>query len=56
MVAIPAVLFFNQLNTNINAVETELARRTGELLDELENTHGRSDSGKFARADVSVAS
>src|SRR5574338_922977 len=40
MVAIPAVLFFNQLNNKINAVETELARRTGELLDELENTHG----------------
>jgi len=41
MVAIPAVLFFNQLNTKINGVETELARRTGELLDELENVHGR---------------
>src|SRR5574338_1192701 len=40
LVAIPAVLFFNQLNNKINAVETELARRTGELLDELENTHG----------------
>lgn len=45
MVAIPAVLFFNQLNTKINAVETELARRTGELLDELENTHGSLHSG-----------
>jgi len=53
MVAIPAVLFFNQLNNKINVVETELARRTGELLDELENTHGSvnaSDSGKFERA------
>jgi biopolymer transport protein ExbB len=50
MVAIPAVLFFNQLNTKINAVETELARRTGELLDELENNHGRRDSGHFEKA------
>lgn len=50
MVAIPAVLFFNQLNTKINAVETELARRTGELLDELENTHGSRDSGRFEKA------
>lgn len=50
MVAIPAVLFFNQLNHKINAVEMELARRIGELLDELENTHGSVDSGEFERA------
>ena len=50
MVAIPAVLFFNQLNNKINAVETELARRTGELLDELENTHGSVDSGQYQKA------
>jgi biopolymer transport protein ExbB len=53
MVAIPAVLFFNQLDTKINAVETELARRTGELLDELENAHGSTDStdsGRFEKA------
>lgn len=50
MVAIPAVLFFNSLNNKINAVETELARRTGELLDELENAHGSRDSGKFEKA------
>lgn len=52
MVAIPAVLFFNQLNNKINAVETELARRTGELLDELENNHGirATDSGQFEKA------
>lgn len=50
MVAIPSVLFFNQLNTKINAVETELARRTGELLDELENNHGSRDSGRFEKA------
>lgn len=49
MVAIPAVLFFNQLNTKIAAVETELARRTGELLDELENSHGHRDSGRFEK-------
>ncbi len=47
MVAIPATLFFNALNTKINAVDTELARRTGELLDELENSHGRRDSGQL---------
>ncbi len=50
MVAIPATIFFNQLNTKINAVETELARRTGELLDELENTHGSRSSGQFEKA------
>ena len=52
MVAIPAVLFFNQLNNKINVVETELARRTGELLDELENEHGNraDDSGQFEKA------
>lgn len=50
MVAIPAVLFFNQLSNRMNAVETELARRTGELLDELEDAHGSHDSGRFAKA------
>jgi biopolymer transport protein ExbB len=50
MVAIPAVLFFNQLNNQINVVETELARRTGELLDEVENAHGSRDSGSFEKA------
>jgi biopolymer transport protein ExbB len=52
MVAIPATLFFNQLNTKINAVETELARRTGELLDELENHHGNEShtTGQFRAA------
>ena len=53
MVAIPAVLFFNQLNNKINVVETELARRTGELLDELENTHGSRDSGQLRKGRVS---
>jgi biopolymer transport protein ExbB len=50
VVAIPSVLAFNQLNTKINAVETEVARRTGELLDELENNHGSRDSGRFEKA------
>jgi biopolymer transport protein ExbB len=49
-VAIPAVLFFNQLNNKINGIEAELARRTGELLDELENAHGNRDSGKLEAA------
>ena len=49
-VAIPAVLFFNQLNTKINGIESELGRRTGELLDELERTHGISASGKHKAA------
>ena len=45
-VAIPAVLFFNQLNTKINGIEADLGRRTGELLDELETKHGLRDSGE----------
>lgn len=49
-VAIPAVLFFNQLNNEINGIEAELARRTGELLDELENEYGNRDSGKLEAA------
>jgi biopolymer transport protein ExbB len=49
-VAIPAVLFFNQLNTKINGIEAELARRTGELLDELEDNHGHRDSGRRLEA------
>jgi biopolymer transport protein ExbB len=43
MVAIPAVLFFNYLNTRIAAVEMALTRSSGELLDEMENEHGRLD-------------
>ena len=38
-VAIPAVLFFNQLSNMIAGIEAELGRRSGELLDELENRH-----------------
>lgn len=50
VVAIIAVLGFNSLNNSINAIETEVARRAGELLDELENSHGSSDSGQFEKA------
>lgn len=49
-VAIPAVLFFNYLNTRINADEAALERFSGELLDEMENSHGHDDSGQFAKA------
>lgn len=49
-VAIPAVLFFNQLNTKINGIEAELGRRTGELLDELETNYGIRDSGQHEKA------
>jgi biopolymer transport protein ExbB len=42
MVAIPAVIAFNYLNTRIGAIETALGRSAGELLDELENHLGRS--------------
>jgi len=40
-VAIPAVLLFNYLNTRISALELSLDRSAGELLDEMENEHGR---------------
>lgn len=49
-VAIPAVLFFNQLNNKINGIEAELGRRTGELLDELETKHGIRSSGELEKA------
>jgi biopolymer transport protein ExbB len=40
VVAIPAVLFFNQLNARISSMEGALGRAASELIDELENTHG----------------
>lgn len=50
-VAIPAVLFFNYLNTRISSDEAALERFAGELLDEMENSHGRDDSsGEYAKA------
>jgi biopolymer transport protein ExbB len=41
MVAIPAVILFNYLNARIAGIELALGRSTGELLDEMENHHGR---------------
>jgi biopolymer transport protein ExbB len=41
MVAIPAVLFFNYLSTRVANIELALTRSVGELLDEMENNHGR---------------
>ncbi len=50
-VAIPAVLFFNYLNTRISSDEAALERFSGELLDEMEHYHGiDADSGEFAKA------
>ena len=50
-VAIPAVLFYNYLNTRISSDEAALERFAGELLDEMENSHGRDEnSGEFAKA------
>jgi biopolymer transport protein ExbB len=50
MVAIPAVIAFNYLNTRIGAIETALGRSAGELLDELENHLGRSGSKRERHA------
>ena len=50
MVAIPAVIAFNYLNTRIGAIETALGRSAGELLDELENHLGRSTSKRERHA------
>jgi biopolymer transport protein ExbB len=41
-VAIPSVLFFNWLTGKITAVEAALERGSGELLDDMENQHGRA--------------
>jgi len=41
-VAIPAVLCFNYLSTRISGIELALERSAGELIDEMENEHGRS--------------
>ena len=42
MVAIPAVVMFNYLTARVSAIELALARSAGELLDEMENHHGRA--------------
>lgn len=41
MVAIPAVILFNYLSARIAGIELALGRSMGELLDEMENHHGR---------------
>jgi biopolymer transport protein ExbB len=41
-VAIPAVLCFNYLSARIAAIELALERSAGELIDEMENEHGRT--------------
>jgi biopolymer transport protein ExbB len=41
-VAIPSVLCFNWLTGKVSAVEGALDRTSGELLDEMENHHGRT--------------
>lgn len=50
MVAIPAVLFFNYLSTRVAGIELALTRSVGELLDEMENNHGRKRSDRVEKA------
>lgn len=50
MVAIPAVIAFNYLNTRIGSIETALGRSAGELLDELENHLARSGAKRDKHA------
>jgi biopolymer transport protein ExbB len=49
MVAIPAVLAFNYLSARVTRLEQALARSTSELLDEMENEHGRNSETLVAR-------
>lgn len=46
-VAIPAVLCFNWLTGKISGVEAALDRSAGELLDEMENHHGRASGERM---------
>lgn len=41
VVAIPSVILFNYLNTRVASIELTLSRTIGELLDDMENNHGR---------------
>jgi biopolymer transport protein ExbB len=50
LVAIPSVIAFNYLNARISTIETALGRSAGELLDELENHLGRSESKRSRHA------
>jgi biopolymer transport protein ExbB len=50
LVAIPAVLFFNQLNAKITSIESSLSRASGELIDELENAYGNDSQHSAFKA------
>jgi len=51
LVAIPAVIFFNYLNARVSAIDSQLGRSAGELLDELEDYFGRASAvGQQQRA------
>ena len=50
MVAIPAVLFYNYLSTLVAGIELALSRSVGELLDEMENNHGRNAEQRIEKA------
>lgn len=50
LVAIPAVLSFNYLSTKIVAVERALERSAGEILDHMENSHGRDSGERLSQA------
>lgn len=50
MVAIPAVLFYNYLTTRVASIELALGRSVGELLDEMENNHGRESGRRVEKA------
>jgi biopolymer transport protein ExbB len=49
-VAIPSVLCFNYLTTRVAAIELALERYTGQLLDEMENEHGRISDHRNQKA------
>lgn len=50
MVAIPAVLCFNYLSTRINTIERALERSGGEIVDKMENDHGRHSGERLSEA------
>lgn len=50
MVAIPAVLFYNYLTARVAAIELSLNGSVGELLDEMENNHGREPQKRVEKA------
>lgn len=50
MVAIPAVLFYNYLSSRVSNIELALGQSVGELLDEMENNHGREHIDRAEKA------